>query len=143
MYVCEYEVYAVDTTTHIHTYIRACIQTYTHTYIHKYIRIYIHTCKPSIHPSIHHRCQWFKARQQYQDAIESRQKSLDLLLPPAPDSQGLLGKVCMLYVCAYIYYFLTDPPIPCSPCNHMGNLHKIFFLHRKRGSPNTYVCMYV
>jgi hypothetical protein len=35
------------------------------------------------------------------------------------------------YVCTY--YVLTYPPIPSSPCNHMGNFQKIFFLHRERG----------
>ena len=34
--------------------------------------------------------------------------------------------VCM-YVCTYIYYVLTNPPIPSSPCNAMGNVFKIFF----------------
>eukprot|EP00802_Teleaulax_amphioxeia_P018819 Tamp_19028.p1 GENE.Tamp_19028~~Tamp_19028.p1 ORF type:complete len:395 (-),score=77.38 Tamp_19028:98-1282(-) len=39
--------------------------------------------------TVHQRSQWFHAQKRYQEALESRQRSVDLLLPPT--SQGLLG----------------------------------------------------
>ena len=41
--------------------------------------------------TVHQRSQWFHAQKRYQEALESRQRSVDLLLPPT--SQGLLGPV--------------------------------------------------
>ena len=54
------------------------------------------------------------------------------------EGSNLCRGVCM-YMNIYIAS-LTNPPIPSSPCNHMGNLKKMFLLHRERGHPKVPPC---
>ena len=43
--------------------------------------------------------------------------------------------VCIIRMYTYVHtcYVLTNPPIPSSPCNHMANLHKLFFCIAREG----------